>query len=77
MRRIKEEWDVRYNTKSITAQCLRDNAAGFKKDKAVMTLVEVREGQDVIEKDITREQEADNVDQERGDKENENNTGEE
>ena len=42
MNRMKDAWDVIYDT-PITAQCLRDNAARFRKDKSILNLIEVRE----------------------------------
>ena len=54
MQRIKEVWDERYSGKQMTEQCLRDNAARFKKDKGLMNLVEVREGKKVTEENTTR-----------------------
>ncbi|CAB3988918.1 Hypothetical predicted protein [Paramuricea clavata] len=35
MKRMKEAWDSIYLDKPMSAQCLRDNAARFRKDKAV------------------------------------------
>ena len=47
MRRMKEAWDVIYDDMPISAQTLRDNAARFQKDKALLNLLEVRDGTDV------------------------------
>jgi hypothetical protein len=35
MKRMKEAWDSIYEDKPVSALCLRDNAARFRKDKAV------------------------------------------
>jgi hypothetical protein len=43
MKRMKEAWDSIYEDKPMSAQCLRDNAARFRKDKAVANLIEVRD----------------------------------
>ena len=43
MRRMKEAWDSIYEDKPMSAQCLRDNAARFRKDRAVANLIEVRD----------------------------------
>ena len=47
MSRMKEAWDTIYDDMLITAQALRDNAARFQKDKALLNLLEVRDGTDV------------------------------
>ena len=49
MQRIKQVWDDRFRDKTLTAQCLRDNAARFKKDKTLMNLIKVRERKDTTE----------------------------
>ena len=49
MKRMKEAWEERYSNKPMTVQCLRDNATRFKNDKAIMNLLEVREGQNMSE----------------------------
>ena len=53
MKRMKEAWDKEYDNSLLTAQCLRDNATRFKKDKALMNLIEVRKGQDAVEENRT------------------------
>ena len=40
MKRMKEAWDLIYDDKPVSAQCLRDNAARIWKDKALMNLIE-------------------------------------
>ena len=47
MKRMKEAWDAIYEEKPMSAQCLRDNAARFRKDKAVTNLIEVRDERDL------------------------------
>ena len=47
MKRMKEAWDLIYDDKPVSAQCLRDNAARIRKDKALMNLIEVRDGRDL------------------------------
>ena len=47
MRRMKEAWDTVYDDMPISSQTLRDNAARFQKDKALLNLLEVRDGTDV------------------------------
>ena len=47
MKRMKEAWDSIYGDKPMSAQCLRDNAARFRKDKAVANLIEVRDRRDL------------------------------
>ena len=47
MRRMKEAWDTIYDDMLISAQTLRDNAARFQKDKALLNLLQVRDGTDV------------------------------
>ena len=47
MKRIKEAWDAIYEEKPMSVQCLRDNAARFRKDKAVTDLIEVRDERDL------------------------------
>jgi len=42
MKRMKEKWDEEYPEQDLTAQCLRDNVARFKKDSTIMNLVLVR-----------------------------------
>ena len=47
MKRMKEEWDLIYEDKPMSAQCLRDNTAKFRKDKALLNLIEVRDARDL------------------------------
>ena len=47
MKRMKEAWDTIYDDIPMSAQMLRDNAARFQKDKALLNLLEVRDGEDV------------------------------
>ena len=47
MKRMKQEWDLIYEDKPMSAQCLRDNAARFRKDKALVNLTEIRDGRDL------------------------------
>lgn len=65
MKRIKEAWDKENDNSLLTAQCLRDNATRFKKDKAIMNLIEVREGQDAIEENRANDHGAENAEIER------------
>ena len=44
---MKEAWDMMYDDIPMSAQKLRDNAARFQKDKALLDLLEVRVGADV------------------------------
>ena len=44
---MKEAWDMIYDDKPVSPQCLRDNATRIQKDKALMNLIEVREGRDL------------------------------
>ena len=43
IKRMKEAWDSIYEDKPMSALCLRDNAARFRKDRAVANLIEVRD----------------------------------
>ena len=47
MKRMKEAWNLIYDDKPVSAQCLRDNAARIRKDKELMNLIEVRDGRDL------------------------------
>ena len=47
MKRTKEAWNLIYDDKPVSAQCLRDNAARIRKDKELMNLIEVRDGRDL------------------------------
>ena len=47
MKRMKEAWDSIYGGKPMSAQCLKDNAARFWKDKAVANLIEVWDRRDL------------------------------
>ena len=67
MNRIKERWDLEYAQFSeLSAQCLRDNAARFKKDASIMNLMLVKNaGENNEENQINRLVERDeNVDAE-------------
>ena len=44
MKRMKEIWDDIYQNSTMSAQILRDNAAKFHKDKLLLNLIEVRDG---------------------------------
>ena len=44
MKRMKEIWDDIYQNSTMSAQILRDNAAKFHKDKLLLKLIEVRDG---------------------------------
>ena len=45
--RMKEAWDEIYGNNQMSAQTLRDNAVRFCKDKSLLNLIEVRDGEDV------------------------------
>ena len=47
MKRIKDEWDIIYGNIPLSTQALRDNAARFRKDKALLSLIEVENNEDV------------------------------
>ena len=47
MKRIKEAWDDIYENSTISAQILRDNAARFRKDSSLLSLITVKDGNDV------------------------------
>ena len=47
MKRMKEAWDDIYENSTISAQTLIDNAARFRKDKSLLNLIKVRDGNDV------------------------------
>ena len=47
MKTMEEAWDMMYDDIPISAQKLRDNAARFQKDKALLNLLEMREEADV------------------------------
>ena len=80
MKRMKEAWDDMYGESSMTAQTLRNNAARFRKDRSLLNLIEVRNGNDVEPASIQIEDVEAARGEENGD-ENENieveNTGEE
>ena len=46
MERIKKRWDEKYPEVNIPRQSLRDNASRFKKDKAIMNLILVKENRE-------------------------------
>ena len=79
MKRMKEAWYDMYGESSMTAQTLRDNAARFRKDRLLLNLIEVRNGNDVEPDSIQTEDVEAARDKENGDR-NENieveNTGE-
>ena len=52
MKRMKEAWNAIYENSPMSAQTLRDNAARFRKDKSLINLIEVREGDDVEPEEI-------------------------
>ena len=80
MKRMKEAWDDMYGESSMTAQTLRDNAARFRKDRSLLNLIEVRNGNDV-EPDSIQIEDVEAARGEENEDENENieveNTGEE
>ena len=43
MKRMKKAWDLIYEDRPLSAQCLRDNAARFHNDKSLMNLLLVRD----------------------------------
>ena len=47
MKRIKEAWDDIYENSTISAQILRDNAARFRKDSSLLSVITVKDGNDV------------------------------
>ena len=47
MKSMKEAWDTIYGDKPMSAQTLRDKAARFHKDKSLLNLIQVRDGNDV------------------------------
>ena len=47
MKSMKEAWDTIYGDKPMSAQTLRDKAARFRKDKSLLNLIQVRDGNDV------------------------------
>ena len=49
---MKEAWDATYENSMMSAQTLRDNAARFRKDKPLLNLIEVREGDEVGQDEI-------------------------
>ena len=49
---MKEAWNDIYENSTMSAQTLRDNAAKFRKDKSLLSLIEVRDGNDVEPKVI-------------------------
>ena len=48
MKRMKERWYEKYPDLPVTAQCLRDNAAGISKDKALLNLLEVPDQSETV-----------------------------
>ena len=47
MKRMKEAWDEIYENSIMSAQTLRDDAARFRKDNSLLSLIEERDGNDV------------------------------
>ena len=47
MRRKTEAWDDMYANSTMNAQAISDNAARFRKDNSSLTLITVRDGNDV------------------------------
>ena len=47
MKKMKEAWHDIYENSTISAQTLRDNTARFCKDKSLLNLTTVRDGNDV------------------------------
>ena len=47
MKKIKEAWDDIYEKSTISAQILRDNAARFRKDSSLLSVITVKDGNDV------------------------------
>ena len=48
MKRMKERWDEKYPGFTVTVQCLRDNAARVRKDKALLNLLEVQDQNETV-----------------------------
>ena len=44
---MKEAWDEIYGNNQMSAQTLRDNAVRFRKDKLLLNLIDVRDGEDI------------------------------
>ena len=57
MERIKERWDEKYPQVNISKQSLRDNAFRFKKDKAIMNLILVKENREEPRADVQASEE--------------------
>ena len=49
---MKEAWNDIYESSTMSAQTLRDNAAKFHKNKPLLSLIEVRDGNNVEPKVI-------------------------
>ena len=52
MKRMKEAWDAIYENSTMSAQTSIDNAARFGKDKSLLNLIEMREGDEVGRNEI-------------------------
>ena len=74
MKRMKEAWDLIYDDKPLSAQCLRDNAARIRKDKQLMNLIEVRDERDLEINEMERNEDGNATTE--GDLTAENNEGE-
>ena len=61
MKRMEETWNCKYEDKPMIAQGLRDNAARFRKDSALMNLMEVRDRRNIeLDEVVGQEREHDN-----------------
>ena len=47
MKRIKKAWDDIYENSTTSAQILRDNTARFRKDSLLLSVITVKDGNDV------------------------------
>ena len=54
MKRMKEAWDDIYENSIMSVTTLRDNAARFRKDNSLLSLIEVGDGNDVEPETIHR-----------------------
>ena len=60
MQRLKIEWDMQYpEFNEMKAQCLRDNAAKFKKNKTIMNLVLIRNREHFQNEDVDQSTDGD------------------
>jgi len=61
MKRMEETWNCKYEDKPMIAQGLRDNAVRFRKDSALMNLMEVRDRRNIeLDEVVGQEREHDN-----------------